>query len=355
MPEPGGPTLDEVEATASRRGGGAHRSPAPASPGSRADPGERARSRAAGCSRAVVAATGGPGPGSKIAAVAEPTIDVSIEHKHAPPPTDGKQHPNTCPGCGSHYRDDELERAPAVCPQCGHHFPVEALDRVAPARRCRLVGGGGGRAPLRRSARLLRPAAVHASGSPRRSSRPGSGDAMVIGRAAIEERPCRARGHGLLVHGRLDGERRRREVRRAPATAPRRHGVPLVSVSASRRRAHAGGDPRAHAAAEDRLRRRGAARRRLRADLRARPSDDRRRARELRKPRRRPARRAGRAHVVRRPPRRRADDAREAARRLRPRRVEPSLRARRRDRAACGAAAERSDASCGCSGSRVAG
>ena len=38
----------------------------------------------------------------------EPKIDVSIEHKHAAPQADGKKHPNTCPGCGSHYRDDEL-------------------------------------------------------------------------------------------------------------------------------------------------------------------------------------------------------------------------------------------------------
>src|SRR5437764_26453 len=59
-------------------------------------------------------------------------IDVSIEHKHAPPEAkaDGKPHPNTCPACGSHYRDDELEQHLNVCPQCGHHFPMRARARI---------------------------------------------------------------------------------------------------------------------------------------------------------------------------------------------------------------------------------
>ena len=59
-------------------------------------------------------------------------IDVSIEHKHAPPETnaDGKPHPNTCPSCGSHYRDDELAEHLNVCPQCGHHFPMRARARI---------------------------------------------------------------------------------------------------------------------------------------------------------------------------------------------------------------------------------
>jgi acetyl-CoA carboxylase beta subunit len=61
----------------------------------------------------------------------EPRIDVSIEHKHKPDDSgaDGK-HPNTCPGCGSHYRDDELEANLRVCPQCAHHFPVRARERI---------------------------------------------------------------------------------------------------------------------------------------------------------------------------------------------------------------------------------
>ena len=38
-------------------------------------------------------------------------IDVSIEHRGPDQPREeeGRRHPNTCPRCGSHYRDDELE------------------------------------------------------------------------------------------------------------------------------------------------------------------------------------------------------------------------------------------------------
>ena len=58
-------------------------------------------------------------------------IDVSIEHKRSDPAErDGAGHPNTCPGCGSHYRDDELAEHLRVCPQCGHHFPVRAPERI---------------------------------------------------------------------------------------------------------------------------------------------------------------------------------------------------------------------------------
>ena len=57
-------------------------------------------------------------------------IDVSIEHKGAPAAEEGRKHPNTCPSCGSHYRDDELERNQSVCPQCGHHFPLSARERI---------------------------------------------------------------------------------------------------------------------------------------------------------------------------------------------------------------------------------
>ena len=57
-------------------------------------------------------------------------IDVSIEHKHPPAPPEGKGHPNTCPKCHSHYRDDELAAALWVCAQCGHHYPMRARARI---------------------------------------------------------------------------------------------------------------------------------------------------------------------------------------------------------------------------------
>ena len=57
-------------------------------------------------------------------------IDVSIEHRGAPEPS-GQKHPNTCPKCESHYRDDELDANLWVCPHCGHHFPMRARARIA--------------------------------------------------------------------------------------------------------------------------------------------------------------------------------------------------------------------------------
>jgi acetyl-CoA carboxylase carboxyl transferase subunit beta len=61
--------------------------------------------------------------------MSETRIDVKVEQvESAPAP---KQHPNTCPSCGSHYRDDELETALFVCGQCGHHFRMSAHARIA--------------------------------------------------------------------------------------------------------------------------------------------------------------------------------------------------------------------------------
>jgi acetyl-CoA carboxylase carboxyl transferase subunit beta len=59
----------------------------------------------------------------------EPRIDVKVEQLQ-PPPAD-EQHANTCPGCQSHYRDDELATTLYVCGHCGHHFPMSARDRIA--------------------------------------------------------------------------------------------------------------------------------------------------------------------------------------------------------------------------------
>jgi acetyl-CoA carboxylase carboxyl transferase beta subunit len=60
--------------------------------------------------------------------MSEARIDVQVEHRHAPPAE--QKHPNTCPKCGSHYRDDELAEALWVCGHCGHHFPMRARARI---------------------------------------------------------------------------------------------------------------------------------------------------------------------------------------------------------------------------------
>ena len=61
--------------------------------------------------------------------MADARIDVQVEHRDAPPPAE-KKHPNTCPKCGSHYRDDELDAALWVCAHCGHHSPMRARKRI---------------------------------------------------------------------------------------------------------------------------------------------------------------------------------------------------------------------------------
>ena len=61
--------------------------------------------------------------------MSEARIDIQVEHRHAPAGAD-REHPNTCPKCGSHYRDDELASTLQVCPQCSHHFPMHARARI---------------------------------------------------------------------------------------------------------------------------------------------------------------------------------------------------------------------------------
>ena len=158
-------------------------------------------------------------------------IDVSIEHKHAPPEDGGRPHPNTCPGCGSHYRDDELEANLGVCPHCGHHFPVHARDRI------RQLSDEGTfeeeAAELRSDDPLgffdLRPYTERLAEAELST---GLGEAMVIGRAAIEEQPCAlaVMEFGFMggSMGRIVGEK----FARACEGAAER-GVPLVSVTAS--------------------------------------------------------------------------------------------------------------------------
>src|SRR5213592_4349605 len=160
-------------------------------------------------------------------------IDVSIEHKHALPEAkaDGKPHPNTCPACGSHYRDDELAQHLNVCPQCGHHFPMRARARIASlADEDSFVEEAS---ELRSDDPLgffdLRPYTERLAEAELST---GLGEAMVIGRAAIEERPCElaVMEFGFMggSMGRIVGEK---FVRACESAAER--GVPLVSVTAS--------------------------------------------------------------------------------------------------------------------------
>ena len=158
-------------------------------------------------------------------------IDVSIEHKHAPPEDGGRPHPNTCPDCDSHYRDDELEANLRVCPHCGHHFPVHARDRIRQLADEDSFAEEA--AELRSDDPLgffdLRPYTERLAEAELST---GLGEAMVIGRAAIEEQPCElaVMEFGFMggSMGRIVGEK----FARACESAAER-GVPLVSVTAS--------------------------------------------------------------------------------------------------------------------------
>ncbi|MET0260195.1 MAG: acetyl-CoA carboxylase carboxyltransferase subunit beta [Gaiellaceae bacterium] len=155
-------------------------------------------------------------------------IDVSIEHRHAPP-EDGRRHPNTCPKCGSHYRDDELAEHLNVCPHCGHHFPVHARERIQQLADADSFVEEA--AELRSDDPLaffdLRPYTERLAEAELST---GLGEAMVIGRAAIEDQPCQL---AVMEFGFMGGSMGRvvgEKFTRACEGAAER-GVPLVSVT----------------------------------------------------------------------------------------------------------------------------
>src|SRR5262245_25964116 len=164
--------------------------------------------------------------------MSSPHIDVSIEHKRADPEQqDAKGHPNTCPVCGSHYRDDELERHLRVCPHCGHHFPVRARERVE-----QLADEGSfieEDADLRSADPLgffdLKPYTERLAEAELAT---GLGDAMVIGGARIEDSACRVAVMDFAFMGGSMGSVVGEKFVRACESAAGA-GVPLVSVAAS--------------------------------------------------------------------------------------------------------------------------
>src|SRR5437868_4998447 len=157
-------------------------------------------------------------------------IDVEIEHKHAPPP-DGKRHPNTCPKCDSHYRDDELDASLWVCAHCGPHFPMRARARIA-----HLADEGSfveSAADLRSEDPLgffdLRPYTERLAEA---EVSTGLGEAMVTGEAAIDQRPCELAVMDFAFMGGSMGSVVGEKLSRACDAAAER-SVPLVAVTAS--------------------------------------------------------------------------------------------------------------------------
>ena len=157
-------------------------------------------------------------------------IDVSVEHKNAPPPAE-KRHPNTCPSCASHYRDDELDAALWVCAHCGHHFPMGARARIA-----HLADAGSfveEAADVRSEDPLsffdLRPYADRLHDAEEAT---GLGDAMVIGHASIDGLACELAVMDFRFMGGSMGSAVGEKFSRA-CDAAADQGVPLVSVAAS--------------------------------------------------------------------------------------------------------------------------
>jgi len=162
----------------------------------------------------------------------EGRIDVTVENRGAGrAETDGKRHPNTCPSCHSHYRDDELEQTLRVCPQCGHHFPVRARERVAQlADRGTFAEEDAG---LRSADPLtffdLR---AYTDRLAEAEVATGLGDALIAGAAAIERRPCELAVMDFAFMGGSMGSTVGEKFARACDRAASRQ-VPLVCVTAS--------------------------------------------------------------------------------------------------------------------------
>jgi acetyl-CoA carboxylase carboxyl transferase beta subunit len=157
-------------------------------------------------------------------------IDVSIEHKQAPEPP-AKKHPNTCPSCGSHFRDDELIANLRVCTQCGHHFPVKARERIDQLTD---PGSFAEEAAELRSADPLKFFDLRAYNERLAEAEiaTGLGDALVVGAATIEDLPCELAVMDFSFMGgsmgSVTGEKFTRACESAAAA-----GVPLISISAS--------------------------------------------------------------------------------------------------------------------------
>jgi acetyl-CoA carboxylase carboxyl transferase beta subunit len=162
----------------------------------------------------------------------EGRIDVTVENRGAGrADVGGKRHPNTCPGCHSHYRDDELEQTLRVCPQCGHHFPVRARERVAQ------LADRGTFAEEDAALRSADPLTffdlrAYTDRLAEAEVATGLGDALIAGAAAIERRPCELAVMDFAFMGGSMGSTVGEKFARACDRAAARQ-VPLVCVTAS--------------------------------------------------------------------------------------------------------------------------
>jgi acetyl-CoA carboxylase carboxyl transferase subunit beta len=162
--------------------------------------------------------------------MSEARIDVQVEHRHAPAPADAK-HPNTCPKCGSHYRDDELAGSLWVCGHCGHHFAMRARARIDwyadPGSFQEEAVDVRSDDPL--DFFDLRPYSERLSEAELNT---GLGDAIVIGQATMDGHPVELAVMDFAFMGGSMGSAVGEKFSRACDSALER-GVPLVSVTSS--------------------------------------------------------------------------------------------------------------------------
>jgi acetyl-CoA carboxylase carboxyl transferase subunit beta len=158
-------------------------------------------------------------------------VDVEVESKRPDEPAAQQAHPNTCPGCGSHYRDDELEKTLRVCPQCDHHFRVRARERIEQ------IADAGSFLEEDESLRSADPLGFfdlrpYNERLAEAEVATGLGDAIVCGSAAIEGTDCQLAVMDFAFMGgsmgSVVGEKFVRACERATSAE-----VPLVSISAS--------------------------------------------------------------------------------------------------------------------------
>ena len=159
-----------------------------------------------------------------------PRIDVRVETSDAPA-RDERQHPNTCPRCQSHYRNDELDASLWLCGHCGHHFPMRARARIAS-----LADAGSfleEAAEVRSDDPLdffdLRPYTERLAEAELNT---GLGEAIVIGAATLDGAACQLAVMDFAFMGGSMGSAVGEKFSRACDAAAER-GVPLVSVTAS--------------------------------------------------------------------------------------------------------------------------
>jgi acetyl-CoA carboxylase carboxyl transferase beta subunit len=162
--------------------------------------------------------------------MSEARIDVQVEHRNAPTPSEQK-HPNTCPRCGSHYRDDELDAALWVCTHCGHHFPMAARTRIAWYADADSFAEEA--IDVRSDDPLaffdLRPYVERLAEAELNT---GLGEALVIGQATIDQHPVELAVMDFSFMGGSMGSAVGEKFSRACDSAVDR-GVPLLTVTSS--------------------------------------------------------------------------------------------------------------------------